>query len=593
MNRPADLMERAAPVLCGGAAVAVLLAIVNRDYPIVGDDFGYFIPRLLDTYLHLRINGLSIQWYTPSFGGGLPAFANPQHIEYSPLQALLYVTSPWMAILAAIAIVSAAGYAACYAFLSRTLGLERISSALGAAFFVGNGFYIEHMIVGHVGFQLFPMGAVLLYVLTNRTRTLVTNACLIALIVAMMIHQAGFYILILTAGSIVLAGQVVYLIDRRRIDWIRAMVAGVMAVPLSLAIAGSKIFAIQSLMRQFPREVADRNAVGVLHGLAGLVSQLAGGMMMIPALMLAGHPPGKVAGALNRMTGAHGLVWEQDTGLSPVLTVVLVIGLIQLVSSIRTRGVPRLSFDTTAMLICLGLTSWVAVEATLAKGFVYPVLRTLPVLRSLHVNPRNAAVFILPLTIVGAVLLNRWYVKRPPRWHVAAVLCLTLVSPWIYLVLPTETHWRSFDVTQSARDYERIGHGERFPVTRIEDVQDSQTFSTRSSSARPYEPIFGYYLENFAAQVHVGDIHDEQGGRLNMTNPSSLVFPEINDARPFDRIRAADRINLERLAARRQPEWNIPPIVRWLNIVAVGTLAACAGIPLIGVIRRWNRRRRP
>jgi hypothetical protein len=311
-------------------------------------------------------------------------------------------------------------------------------------------------------------------------------------------------------------------------------------------------------------------------------------MVIIPAVLVAGLSPEKVAGALTRMTGVSGssrLLWEQDMALSPVLTAVLIVGLVRLVSSIRKHGVPPLSFATKAALICLGLTCWVAVEATLAKGFVYPVLRTLPVVRSLHVNTRNAAVFLLPLAIAGAILLNRWYVKRPPRWQPATVLCLTLVWPVIYLVLPAESQWRAFDVTPSARDYEQIGNGERFPVTRIENVDDAHTFSRRSSSLRPYEPIFGYVGEDFAAQIHVGDIHDERDGRLNMTNPSSLVFPEANGARPFDRIRAADRINLERLAERRQPDWNIPAIVHWLNVLAVVALAACAAIPLVEAIR--------
>ena len=589
-------MERAAPILCGSAVVAVLLVIVNRDYPIVGHDFRYFIPRLLDTYLHLRINGPSIQWYTPSFGGGLPAFPNPQHVEYSLLQALLYVASPWTAFLLATTIVSAIGYTAFYAFLSRTLGFERIPSALGAAFLVGNGFYIEHMIVGHVGFQLFPMGAVILSVLANRTRPSLTNACLAALIVAMMVHHAGFYLLILTAVSIVLAGQVVFLIDRRRIDWAATLGACVMTAPLALAIAGSKIFAIQSMMRQFPREVTDRYAVGALHGLAGLAGQLAGVMTIAPALMLAGVPLGKVSGALIHMTGANLLVWEQDIGLSPVLTVVLLVGVLQLVASVRRGGMPRPTRDTTAMLIALAVTSWIAIEATLARGLVYPVLRTLPVFRSLHVNTRIAAVFILPLTIVGAALLNRWYLKRPPRWHVAAALALTLALPLIYLLLPGATHQRFFDVRQSARDYERIGKGERFPIGRIEKVEDFETFSARSSSLRPYEPLFGYFLEIFAPRIHSGGIDEERDGLLNMTNPSGMVFPEINGVRPFDRIRAADRLNLERLATRRQPDWHLPSIVPWLNIVAVTALAVCAAVPIagaLGLIRRSSRRRRP
>ena len=78
-----------------------------------------------------------------------------------------------------------------------------------------------------------------------------------------------------------------------------------------------------------------------------------------------------------------------------------------------------------------------------------------------------------------------------------------------------------------------------------------------------------------------------------MTNPSSLVFPEFYHARPFDLIRADDRINLERLATRRQPDWPIPPILHRLNLLAVLTLAACVATASAGVLKKSSRRDRP
>ena len=71
-----------------------------RDYPMIGHDFRYFIPRLLDTLLHVRINGWSIQWYTPTFGAGLPAYPNPQHLQYSIVQLMTLIVDPWIAVLA-------------------------------------------------------------------------------------------------------------------------------------------------------------------------------------------------------------------------------------------------------------------------------------------------------------------------------------------------------------------------------------------------------------------------------------------------------------------------------------------------------------
>src|SRR5215208_1909091 len=130
--------QRMIPHLLGVGITLIIVLLVNRDYPFVGHDYRYFIPRLLDTNLHIRLNGLSIQWYTPSFGGGLPAFPNPQHLEYSFVQWFSFFMGPWPAILLTTAAVSLIGYVYFYKFLNEKLELDWKSSALGAIFFLGN-----------------------------------------------------------------------------------------------------------------------------------------------------------------------------------------------------------------------------------------------------------------------------------------------------------------------------------------------------------------------------------------------------------------------------------------------------------------------
>jgi len=36
---------------------------------LAGSDYGLALPGLLDSALHFRLNGLTIQWYTPTLGG--------------------------------------------------------------------------------------------------------------------------------------------------------------------------------------------------------------------------------------------------------------------------------------------------------------------------------------------------------------------------------------------------------------------------------------------------------------------------------------------------------------------------------------------
>src|SRR5512146_2302551 len=89
----------------------------NLRFPLVGQDYKYIVPRLIDTYLHYKINGLSIQWYTPSFGGGLPAYPNPQHIQFSLTQLLTGFVNPWAALLITIFFMALAGFLGAYYLL--------------------------------------------------------------------------------------------------------------------------------------------------------------------------------------------------------------------------------------------------------------------------------------------------------------------------------------------------------------------------------------------------------------------------------------------------------------------------------------------
>ena len=60
-----------------------LIRYTGATYPLVGSDYRLFIPRLIDSLLHYKVNGFSVQWYTPSFGGGLPAYPNPLQMQFS------------------------------------------------------------------------------------------------------------------------------------------------------------------------------------------------------------------------------------------------------------------------------------------------------------------------------------------------------------------------------------------------------------------------------------------------------------------------------------------------------------------------------
>jgi hypothetical protein len=126
----------------------------------------------------------------------------------------------------------------------------------------------------------------------------------------------------------------------------------------------------------------------------------------------------------------------------------------------------------------------------------------------------------------------------------------------------------------------------RFDVIDITDGSGWEGFAAHSSSYRPYEPVFGYKLESFTPETHPGKILEVQDGYFNMTNPVSLVFPEINNLHLFERIKVSERDKLEIFLARGQPEWKLPFAQRFLNILSLIALIFTIGVLLVaGAIR--------
>lgn len=572
------MKSRLIPWVCGLVTIGLLLAFMHRDYPQVGLDFGQFVPRLIDTDLHIRINGPVPQWYTPSFGSGLPAFANPQHTEYSLIQLLFLVTGPWSAVLWSTAIVSAIGFAAGYLFFRRTLALSVVASTLGAMSVVANGFYIQHIAGGHVGFQQFPLIAVFLFAATSPRFTILQASALCGLTAASIIYGAGAQIAVLMAGSLVITMQVTHLLAPSVAQTRRLLMIAAGAGAIALAICLPKVYTVQAFMSLFPRDLSDRYELGLVPGLFGLGSQLAGGMMIIPLLFAGGFPTQRLDDALVRATGSGVHVSELDVSVQPVLLLALTIAVGRWLWLLTQRRQTLTDlYQSKVAMVVLVVTVWIAIETALARGVVYPALHQLPVFRSMHVNHRVAGVFILPITVASVMAIGAWRAHLRPVVG-ALLLAAALAFQASYSLLPELFYRRWFEITKIEQIHQRVRAGERFPLEWINEIPEENVFADRASSRVPYEPLFGYDNERFKAETTNGPIATIRDGQFNLTNPASLVFPELNGLRPFERIHADDEDNLRRFVNRQQPTWKHPVILDWLNRLALAAALFCAAV---------------
>jgi hypothetical protein len=565
-------MMRWLPMASAGISILTTLALIARDYPLIGHDYRYFIPRLIDTDLHLRLNGLfSIQWYTPSFGSGIPAFPNPQHLQYSLIQALTFISDPWIAVLATTALVIALGFWSCFQLARVYLGLGAHAATLSALFLVSNGLIIERAIVGHIGFQLFPLVTVMVWALIDGRWANVPRGALLGLTIAMTLYHGGAIVIVLEAMAIALCLPMLIAFRPQLFNAQRLLRTSLTGAVFAVALSAPKILAGMMMLRQLPRQFSNEPVVSLAESIGGFVSQLAGVHTLAPLLMAMNIEAARAYGAMVHL-GGSGLygVWELDTGLSPILFVCLIIGGWSAWQR-RNDWASLLPVQRTALMI-LAIGSWLALEAATGRGFIYPLLKTLPILNTFHVSARFVAVFILPLALGAGIAVDRWLTDRERSG--ALLIVATLLAPLTYFLLPSDLHDRGFHVSETLRQVPALREsGGR--VDRLEVVTDAEALSIGASSLAPYEPLFGYSNETFKPETHPGDIRVAAGGYWNMTNPAGFVFPAENGLRKFERIREDDRDRLEQFLQRRQPDWRRPAILAWSTRLAVPALMLC------------------
>lgn len=562
--------------------------LLNRNYPIIGHDYRLFMPYMLDSYLHQRINGLTVQWYTPSFAGGRPVFPNPQDLQFSLPQFLLWLVPPWAAIQLSIFVFIAAGFVASAYFLRKILGLSAFAAILGAVFFSANGFYFEHMAAGHVTFQVFPLFALIIVILTHPRLSWWLGGVLLSLVLTVILYTGIHNVPLFILASLIFFPSL-YLIKPSLLDWKRLFSMAAWGGFLTVLICGSRISAVISFMRFFPRLVQDNYSTTFLTGAEGIVRQLLGTMNLTPLyrlLYLANHRifPAQSVVDMAVSTGTPYGYWELDASLSPVLVFLLFGGAIRF---IWRRPVGLFSNDKKRWIAigCLALAIWLTIEFTLAKGLLYPQIRDWPILASLRANVRNVAAFIFPLAVIGSVIYDRWTKNwKSAKKGLVVFLLLNgtalgaLLSyywiPTVYAVV-AKYSLNQADYRPIQDTYEKIRYeGEIFPVERIIPGAAPWTVfeENASSTIDPYNTYFKV-LGSDIINLHAGPVEDVSGGRFNIINPTGYVFPEVNGSSMGERISTVDSANFLDFIHRRQPKWKLPlyqEILDWTSLLSLG-----------------------
>jgi hypothetical protein len=559
---------------------AFIIWYCNRTYPMIGHDYRLFMPYMIDSYLHQKINGLTVQWYTPSFAGGRPVYSSPEDFQFSLPQFLMWVVNPWTAILASLIIFTIIGFIATYYFLKRLLGLGSLASILGAVFFVANGFYFEHAAVGHLTFQVFPLFAVIVIIFTHPRLPAWLGGIILSLVITILLysglHNISFFPLIT-----ILFLPLLYLIKPALLNWKKMLSIALLGGVLAILLCGSKVYAVYSFMQIFPRLEQDNYTTTLWTGLVSMIRQLLGTMVLAPFYQLVNgpHSIGFITD-LVKSSGSGYDYWELDASLSPALLILLAGGAFVFLIHKPDLKAP-VNKKRLIAEVCLILAIWLVIEFNLTKGIIYPMIRNLPGLSSLRGNVRYICAFIFPLAVVGAVIFDNWTKSWKSKTSVLIVFLLldgiALGSLLAYRSVPTQNLMYVCDYRPILDTYNKIRYqGETFPVKYV--IPNADPWSVFEENATnlidPFNVQFNPLKGGFGPALHAGSVYTIDNGYYNLIDPTGYLFPQSNGSSLYERIPVTEKSQFLDFINRRQPNWKIPRRQKVLNWTALITLIA-------------------
>jgi len=572
---PSPVRDWSAAAALAAATAGILAWLLGRNWPHVGFDFSYFLPRLLDVRLHQMAEGWwSVQWWTPSFGAGLPAFPNPQHTQFMPAQGLVPLLGPWGAAALQACLSLGAGMLLIF-HACRRLGGTAEGSLVATAAWGTTGFFWEHTLTGHMGFNSFPLLAMLPLAL-QRSLSLPRGAALLGLTGAFFVFTGGYTIILTFALSALLLAWVLPLWRPAAFqvsDCLRRLALG---GALAAVVGAAKVVAATRFLAVFPR-LADGSYEGPWWTAPGVL-----------LAQLFAHNPLALASRwlpFSRESIRETLGGAEHVGFGPAVVVILAAGL-ALALRARREGVWAHRGTWLGLLVAI----WIVAEFCLGRGLLWSGLKPLPFLRSLHENHRLTAAYLLPLTLLIAPAWDMWLAHFPRRINLAAtalavLACLLSLEP--YARSRADLWFEGYDASYLARTWHELRRADatRIAIDRVADLRDDEGFLAQASSWKPYEPIFGYGYggAEFRPQAVPGPITpSDPGGAFNVTDVRTLVHGGGGDAGPFALLPTSEAVALARLRQRQQPKWPQPfaqRVANWISVAGLGVTLALAAWP--------------
>jgi hypothetical protein len=560
----------------------------------LGGDFSFVLPSLLDGFFWFKNNSLfEVPWFTPSFCGGQPYFADVQSFYYSASQIFTLFFDPLTSAYLSILVFVTLGFWGMYLLLQHIFKVSTETAFLGASLFMFNGFYAERMIVGHLSFQGFMLvpwvALLLLYVAPDNQEkakfSALVNTTLAGVVVGYWL-QSGLTSLIIPVSLAVLAIVCLYFYISGNC-WQVFLRRSVGAMMVALALSASKLVAGFAFMANFERSNY------LLPGFNGILKTLE-----LLFLTLFFSPANIEQIAIPNITNMQWLLmrheWEYGITFIPLLIIML--------AWIMWLGKPTafLTNRTAKSLFALGLLIAILV-LPIALNIYTPewnaILKNTPLIKSSSSLIRWWLIYIPIVIIYAAISLeNLTFLTKYRIYCVVIGVILIVLLNITKDRINYDTQIYKGDKVLKAYQKKATGHV-RPEIHEIGAITDT-IFDTKGnnlnrnddivfgmSQVACYNPSFGYRLENFPVKsLHPGSIFEQSKGYLNLKNPACYVFPVENHCLPGEHFTVAQKKQAELFARYKPFSFAIPLKQKIANIISLSAVVVITAFLDICVI---------
>jgi hypothetical protein len=551
----------------------------------LGHDYSLFLPQLLDGVYWWKVNGLfTVPWFTPSYGGGLPNFPNPQSIYYSVPQFLSFILDPLTSVRYTLLIFGTVGFLGFYFLLVNQVNFSKAAGILGGTLFLYNGFFSSRMMIGHLTFHSFMLLPLLMLACLNNSwkwdrgllRKHLVDILIGGLVCAYMIYSGAIHILPPVYLAIVASGLVIGIINQKRIHYTLFLAKILLTIIIGLAISAAKLNASLSYLSFFPRDLYP------LPGIEGLGNVL---RIFLKSVFIA--PDADFA---NLVTKNKEIVLEQheyDFNIGILPLILISIGALYFIwAHIINRTFTIRNFRFSIEVLLFGIFFSIPLILNYYTPDFNKFLKSLFYFKNSSTNIRWFSMYIPLLILLSCTSFDKvkWLTTHRFILGLGGILLVLLNV----LILD-----RSFYAKQNysplliSAAYQNLKSGGLRPeislmgsrmIYQTEQVnfivEGNELFIAGCSNINPYEPLFGYRRENFPRkQLVEGEAMKEvEGGFLNIKNPACFVFPSENHCRPGDHFTTKQNEAAAQFINYHQFPFSIPLIQRISNFITLLSL---------------------